>query len=73
MSSENEVFANQEPNTLEIESTGPPLPEQDSKVVDGPECRSNQETDHEESTKEIRIALTKRLIESTVCLLDGET
>ena len=69
MSSENEILAIQELDTSETQITRPLLPEQDAKSVNQPESHTSQETDNEDSTKEIRNSLANKLIESSVGLL----
>lgn len=71
MSSENEVFAIQQPDAGETQATLPPVAEQDARVGDKPESHTSQETDNEKP-EEVRAALAAKLIESTVILLDGK-
>lgn len=73
MSLENENLAIMEPSTVDTEIITATLLEQPVKVVDGPASQTSQETDNEDSTKEIKIGLAKKLIDSTVSLLDKET
>lgn len=73
MSSENEILAIQEPKVFEVPIEGPPLLEHNNKVIDKPESQTLQDTGNEESTKEILISFTNKLIESTVSLLDNES